>query len=181
MKSIQEHLLLIAINESTINRGTEYINHLEGSCTVNGIEYKLIFPISLISKCKAAWTIRSLDYFFKGMIPINRNWCKSYTTNAIVEASDRGRNPALKYNYDNNYYATLCKTKFGLCPVGECPWSYRFFESIMCGAIPVLGDDDVDIYADGFKYYRHSDEKVYHQSWAVENFEIMLREHTLSK
>ena len=40
----------------------------------------------------------------------------------------------------------MSKSKFTLTPTGGCPWSYRFFEAIMCLSIPILENNSNDIY-----------------------------------
>jgi hypothetical protein len=40
---------------------------------------------------------------------------------------------------ENRYYfETMCKSKFCLCPGGDAPWSFRFYEILMCKSIPVV-------------------------------------------
>ena len=46
----------------------------------------------------------------------------------------------------------MAKSKFVLCPNGDFIWTYRFFEAIACGAIPII-EDDLPLY-DGFQYYK---------------------------
>jgi len=42
---------------------------------------------------------------------------------------------------DNKFYfESMCKSEFVLCPAGDSPWSFRWYEAIMCGAIPLLED-----------------------------------------
>lgn len=58
-------------------------------------------------------------------------------------------------------------------------WSYRMFESIACGAIPVLGDNDVDIFSKDYKVFRHSDKKEYNVEYANHNYKTLLKRITL--
>ncbi len=51
---------------------------------------------------------------------------------------------------DLDYYETLSRSQFVLCPNGDFIWTYRFFEAIMCGAIPLI-EEKCDSY-DGFRY-----------------------------
>ena len=40
---------------------------------------------------------------------------------------------------DNLYYFTnMCQSKFTLCPSGDAPWSFRFYETLMCSSIPIV-------------------------------------------
>jgi hypothetical protein len=40
---------------------------------------------------------------------------------------------------ENDYYfRTMCRSKFCLCPAGDSEWSFRFYEVLMCGSIPVV-------------------------------------------
>jgi hypothetical protein len=36
------------------------------------------------------------------------------------------------------YFETMCQSKFCLCPAGDCPWSFRFYEVLMCKSIPIV-------------------------------------------
>ncbi len=40
---------------------------------------------------------------------------------------------------ENTYYfEKLCQSKFVLCPAGDAPWSFRFYEVLMCKSIPIV-------------------------------------------
>jgi len=32
----------------------------------------------------------------------------------------------------------MCQSKFILCPGGDAPWSFRFYETLMCQSIPIV-------------------------------------------
>ena len=36
------------------------------------------------------------------------------------------------------YFQTMCNSKFVLCPAGDSPWSFRFYETLMCNSIPIV-------------------------------------------
>jgi hypothetical protein len=55
----------------------------------------------------------------------------------FIWSSNRGRVYPQK-SWDEDYYKILSNSKFVLCPSGDYIWSYRFFESILCGAIPIV-------------------------------------------
>jgi hypothetical protein len=42
----------------------------------------------------------------------------------------------VKENID--YFEKMCKSKFVLCPAGDAPWSFRFYEVLMCKSIPIV-------------------------------------------
>ena len=42
--------------------------------------------------------------------------------------------------FDENYYRTMCRSKFTLCPGGDRNWSMRFYEALICKSIPIILD-----------------------------------------
>jgi hypothetical protein len=36
------------------------------------------------------------------------------------------------------YFEKMCRSKFVLCPAGDAPWSFRFYEVLMCKSIPIV-------------------------------------------
>ncbi len=57
--------------------------------------------------------------------------------NIFVAFSKRGRSFPVKV-WDEDYYKFLSHSRFSLCPDGDQIWSYRFFEAILCGSMPVV-------------------------------------------
>lgn len=55
-----------------------------------------------------------------------------------------------------------------LCPSGDYVWSYRFFESILCGAIPVI-EEYCEAY-NGFRF-QYMSEKASNLKWSKEDAE----------
>jgi hypothetical protein len=41
---------------------------------------------------------------------------------------------------DLQYYASLARAKYVLAPAGDRPWSQRFFEAILAGAVPIVSN-----------------------------------------
>lgn len=37
-----------------------------------------------------------------------------------------------------DYFEKMCQSHFVLCPAGDAPWSFRFYEILMCKSIPVV-------------------------------------------
>jgi hypothetical protein len=54
-----------------------------------------------------------------------------------IASNKRGREFPLKA-WDDEYFRTMSRAKFVLCPRGDHAWTYRFFEATMCGAIPLV-------------------------------------------
>jgi len=46
--------------------------------------------------------------------------------------------------YDQTYWAAMCQSKFIVCPGGDAPWSFRFYESFFTHAIPVINSLETD-------------------------------------
>lgn len=53
--------------------------------------------------------------------------------------SNRGRQIDNKY-WDQSYYELLSKYKYSFCPPGDFKWTYRYYESLLLGVIPVVND-----------------------------------------
>lgn len=74
----------------------------------------------------------------------------------VLSDSIRGR--AFPYkSLDMDYYNEMLNSKFVLCPNGDFIWTYRFFEAILCGAIPIV-EDECELYS-GFKFYKMNQNK----------------------
>jgi hypothetical protein len=152
------------------------IDHSTGECFHGTRRYPVMFPMSMVTQLDA-WRrqygdgdcdgdgsggARSADgYFFRGLINDRKRWVHDFAAcneQSSVTHSLRGRDPSRKYELDESYYTAMCGAAFVLAPNDVYPWSYRFFEAIMCGAIPVLLASDDDRYADahGFKYLRYT-------------------------
>ncbi|AVR43849.1 hypothetical protein C7S20_00375 [Christiangramia fulva] len=98
----------------------------------------------------------------------------------FISRSNRGRIFPVK-SWDKEYYNLLLKSKFILCPSGVYIWTYRFFESILCGAIPIV-EEPSPAY-EGFKFYT-MEENLSNLEWKKEiveyNYKLCLERITLS-
>jgi hypothetical protein len=72
----------------------------------------------------------------------------------VFMVSDRGWCHPTK-TWDPSYFRLLASSKFVLCPDGRYVWTYRFFEAVMCGAIPIV-QNECPLY-DGYRYYTMDD------------------------
>jgi hypothetical protein len=125
---------------------------------------------------------RAHKYLFRGLKTPHKQWVWdhfAHRTDANVSISKRGRDPRLKYKLDDVYYRDMCNAQFVLTPTDVYAWSYRFFEAIMCRAIPILHDDEVDKFAHRFRVYRHSEKHVWREDWVEHNLAQLRAHHTL--
>jgi hypothetical protein len=83
------------------------------------------------------------------------------------------------------YYSWLLESEFVLCPDGDfggkgIAWTYRFFESVLCGAIPVV-ENTSEAY-EGFKFRRMSEplsELKWSRDIAEHNFRLAMERLTV--
>jgi hypothetical protein len=82
------------------------------------------------------------------------------------------------------YFEVLRTSQFALCPAGDAPWSMRFFEAVMCGAIPIVSDrrhvgrNELERTI-GYHVRLPEEEHVYDPDLADENRRLFLQHHTL--
>lgn len=97
----------------------------------------------------------------------------------VIWSSNRGRKFPIKA-WDDEYFKVLGQSKFVLCPSGVCIWSYRFFESILCGAIPIV-DENCEAY-EGFRFKYLSEDAstfVWSQEDAEFNYKLCIERITI--
>jgi hypothetical protein len=83
----------------------------------------------------------------------------------VLMTSDRGWSFPTKA-WDSEYFELLSSSKFVLCPDGKFVWTYRFFEAVLCGAVPII-QNECSLY-EGFRYYKMSD-PLDKMEWRVED------------
>lgn len=138
------------------------LSHQEPYVKIGKYRQPLLFPNAMFKVCRAAWpNQRNTDFLFVGLITperklLLRNWEKhiksEYPSSSIVAIDSRRGRDFPEKSWDQEYYDTLTKAKFSLCPNGDFVWTYRFFESALCGAIPIVQDES-PLY-NGFKFYK---------------------------
>lgn len=86
--------------------------------------------------------------------------------------------------FDQRYYELMCQSQFALCPAGDRLWSMRFYEALMCNAIPILENRwhhrTIREALRNYKFYTTRDKFVYHAQWVEHNYALFLKHHTLS-
>lgn len=181
--SLQEFFFKNALNEAEIKIDKIFIDHKNATCSNGNITYPVVFSHEMINKVSAINKTldKTVDYFYMGTHTKQKEWINEFRNkNSILTISRRGRNPELKYILDIDYYTNMSKAKFTLCPIDIYPWSYRFFEAIMCNTIPIL-KDSTDKYCHNFKYYTKDEEHIYNIDWIEYNRKQLLLFHTIKK
>lgn len=138
------------------------VSHEEPLTRIGGIERPLVFPHGIVERCRAKWpAARSVRFSFCGLMNQKRRaaldaWRHAHREATVeIFASERGRQFPEK-TWDESYYDLLARSQFVLCPRGDCVWSYRFFEAVLCGAIPIAEQDCTAFH--GFEYALMSDD-----------------------
>jgi hypothetical protein len=154
------------------------INHSIPQTKFLNIEKPLIFPRSLIEFCGNLQTEKKEQIFFSGLITASRqeqiNKLKSITnTEIIINSNTNGRNFPVK-SFDKKYFKELASSQFIFCPNGDFIWSYRFFESIMCGAIPIVQNDCTIFKGFNFYFMEELNNKLsYNEVWVKNNLKYL--------
>jgi hypothetical protein len=85
------------------------------------------------------------------------------------------------------YFQSMRQSKFTLCPRGEAPWSFRFYEILMCETIPIVYSEH-DTYRTleeskfDYQYLLQSQEKfIYDDSIVKHNTNIFTTNHLFRK
>jgi hypothetical protein len=154
---LQEYLFKTALKEYGIDCDIT-VDHKNGINIVGTEKFGIKYPRSYIDQIKNLNHNKLYDYCFIGSWTDNKGRKeileKYIALNAKMYHSSNGRDPKKKYQFDVEYYQTMCNSKFGLCPghpaMPKHPnrWTYRFIESAFCHAIPVMFTETV--YGDNF-------------------------------
>ncbi len=150
---------------------------------VGELTRSLIFPKSLIDFCQTKNNDKLDKIYFRGLITEKRdksiNKLKSITNkNLVIDSSNKGRKFPLK-TFDEDYFNEMRKYKFVFCPDGDFTWSYRFFESVMCGAIPIV-ENKAELF-EGFYYYNLQsdlDTITWNKEWVMKNIQLLNEKFT---
>lgn len=142
------------------------IDHATPKTIVDGKEYSLVFPRFLIN----TGVPKTKGMLFMGLITDKRmDWLKQFP-NATIINSLRGRCDSTKV-YDKIYFDKMAQAKFALCPNGDFTWTYRFFEAILCGAIPII-QHYCELY-EGFHFYFNASNIHYNKTWVKDNLYLL--------
>jgi hypothetical protein len=105
------------------------------------------------SPSRRLWVIEfAKKYFTSNSIFVNTDIDTNWELLGDFDLSDKNLGFAPKY-HDNMhsreaqmrkisenefYFKTMCNSKFILCPAGDAPWSFRFYETLMCRSLPIV-------------------------------------------
>ena len=118
-------------------------------------------------------------------------WDLTGTKKAVCPVNDYKDNQSKEAQYrlvdENRYYfETMCRSKFCLCPAGDSPWSFRFYEVLMCKSIPIVQNWLHTFRTEtestfGYRYLLNTDTHTFDPSIIERNTEIFERQHLLPR
>ena len=125
--------------------------------------------------------IRLVNKLFRKLnLPVLPSTYKTELNGVVFWSSNCGRVFPVKA-WDEEYFRLLANSQFVLCPSGDYIWTYRFFESIMCGAVPII-EKYCPAY-EGFRYFTMND-SIESLKWSEEdvnyNFKLCFERLTVS-
>ena len=175
----QEALFQEALGELGM-KGETHVNHQKGRCYLDGVEYRLIFPLRYFRTIKDLPKDKRHRYTFTGKRTEERLWVETFANNTSINSTEKGREISKDY-LDISYYLTMCHSKFTLCPKGDFNWTYRFFEAIMCKSIPIIERLGVDSSMDGFVYFLQDEKSAHRYSKKIcdDNYRLLVARHSL--
>jgi len=185
----QEAMFKLALKEAGVMFKEEdiEIDHKKARNYYKDVEYNLIFPWSFVDKAKRLWREhRQFKYNFIGNITSQRKWVLNFESrNSFIKDSKLGRTLPKELFDEETYYNILADSEFTLCPAGSDAdkgyvWTYRFFEAIMCGSIPVVDIIDHST-MDDFKFYTVGQKHLYDKSIVEYNYNNFIRKHVLPR
>jgi len=150
------------------------IQHSTPITKIDDVEYSLIFPKVMLDFNKSVK--KDIDVLFIGMINDKRKPFLSRFPNATIINSNRGRDFITK-QFDTEYFKKMARSNFILCPNGAFTWTYRFFESIIFKAIPII--EEYTHHYDGYFYYTRNDNFIYDEDMVNSNLEKLKKEMML--
>ena len=146
--------------------------HFEGMNVIGDFIVPVTFPKYLLEYISTIDKPKTIKYNFIGNILENRKWVSKFKsqTSSWIKESSSGSDATRKFKLDTFYYKIVSRSKFTLCPIGDCPWSYRLFEAIMCLSIPIVERGSPDIFVKNYNFFYDDEVHVYDFYKAMENY-----------
>jgi len=169
------------------------VDHQGARNKLDGCPVGIIFPRSLIAYCSCGvWNKeKKFSYYFSGINNVERkdSWLMTYAneSDAFVKFTIAGRFIRKDTGfYDYPYYDRMLSSRFALAPDGDFPWTYRFLEGIMCGAIPIVSQrekpEEQELgyeYCEALQPCSFIDDEEARQKAAQRNWLRFIRRHSL--
>ena len=143
------------------------IDHELPNVSIGVLNRPLLFPHAIPDRLLGGWSDRTVRVSFMGNLPKARQRIIKDWVSRQPEARRAGwrRHPGKKFVFrssrsgrswpekawDPLYAELLGSSQFALCPNGTFVWTYRFFEAVMAGAIPIV-EQHCSLY-EGFIYH----------------------------
>lgn len=196
---LQYKLFEKCLAENKINPAefTIIVDHQNGFITLNNtLKFELKYPLNYIKQINSISKDKKYDFCFVGHFEDKgrQELLEKYQNqNSYIENSKRGRDKAIKYDFDIEYYTILSQTKYSLVPNhnGEWynhdnAWTYRFIETVFAKSVPVLFKETPlgKNFLKTFKYledhnFKELSEKEYQQI-VEHNYNLALNTWTLT-
>lgn len=162
-----------SLKEAGLNIKDWEFSHKEPFIKIKSITKPLIFPLNMIRE----WGDKK-GTVFRGKITSKRRDFLVNFPDAKITNDLGGRNKGDEL-WKDIYWDEMINAEFVLCPDGDFVWTYRFFEAIMCGSIPII-QNTCDLYK-GFCYLTKDDKKTYNAKDAKYNLELLKDKFTLNE
>lgn len=157
------------------------VDHKSSLCYYKDKTFELKFPLRYLKIINEIEVKRDILFSFKGLYTESRIWVQKFDLpNSNIIFTNEGR-IIDKFYIDVEYFKLMKSSFFVLCPKGDYNWSYRFFEAIMCKAIPIIETNAIDKTMEGFRFY-HKDQSIdtyiYSEEIVEFNYNRFLKLHT---
>lgn len=169
-------------NNTKISENEIGVDHKNMTITHGNRMYRLIFPKSYVEQINKIGFKKDIEYNFVGLYTNKREWVNEYidSKDNIINFNRSGRTKEKGY-FDIEYYKTLCRSKYTLCPEGDHKWTYRFYEAILCKSIPITKTRSEFYDYARYLYYTKDCDHQYDESFVDHNYDVFLNSHILSK
>jgi len=171
-----------------------FFDHKKPEIGFYDVSLPLVFPEKMIYLC-SQFEKKDIKFSFNGLITKKRetvinDWLKKSISKSSklnvdknfsnketrILNSTNGRKFPIKC-WDADYFKIIQGSKFVLCPNGDYVWTYRFFEAIACGAIPIV-EEAAPCYKDFFFYtFKTPYNKILYLEEKVEKNLFILKEN----
>ena len=125
---------------------------------INELNHNKIYDFCFIGSINSNYQARTWvidfvkEYFTSNSIFINTDNDPNWVLLGPFDYSNKNLGYCPKIQPDNSskkvqyrvveenieYFEKMCQSKYCLCPAGDAPWSFRFYETLMCKSIPIV-------------------------------------------